>query len=130
MKRHVRSFLIPIVVLSLLTVGVGVAAAHSYSHDSRITNFRYNEEKDRFQGNVVSAKDACERNRVVRVFRQKNANDDLVASDKTNDHGFWATPDVQAHGNYYATVKRRVRTPDGNHRHVCGGDTTQTIFVE
>lgn len=115
--------------IAALLAGAALASAHDFREDSRITNFRYNEDKERFQGDVRSDRQSCEKNRVVKVFRQKNAQDQLVGEDHTNRGGFWKVPAGEVHGDFYATVKRRVQNHDDD-KHNCGGDRTGTIFVQ
>lgn len=128
MKLTVRSLFLPMLVLSSLTVGVGIAYAHDASSDSEIVNFRYNDDKERFQGKVVSERERCEGNRIVQVFEKLPGNNRLVGDDGTNDSGFFKLDDKMPKGDYYAKVLRRLREREG-HRHVCRGDRSEVITV-
>jgi hypothetical protein len=127
--RYRRKLVLPIVVLGLLTLGAGVAVAHTVRADSQIVNFRYTDANERFAGNVTSERFRCERRRTVQVFRDKPQHDQFVGEDRTTESGFWAVDDPGAHGDFYAKVLRRVVTREG-HRHVCRGDRSGTIFVQ
>jgi hypothetical protein len=116
-----------IAVVSLLTVGTGIAAAHTFRADSEVT-IRYNDDRDRFQGRVNSERPSCERNRIVVVFRDNPGQDSPVGSDRTNDNGFWAVEQNNPQGDFYARVLRRERTSEG-HTHICRGDRSETISL-
>ena len=128
MKRHAKSLLLPMLVLSLLTLGAGVAYAHVVKTDSEIVNFRYNDDKDRFQGKVVSEREGCVRNRVVQVREDLPEKNRVVGEDVTNDHGFFRVEDKNPKGDYFAKVLRKVREREG-HEHVCRSDRSDTITV-
>ncbi len=128
MKRHFKSFMLPLVAISLLTAGLGVAYAHDMRADSEIVNFRYNDDKDRFQGKVVSERQACVRNRLVQVREDLPNRNRLVGEDRTNENGFFRVADLNPRGDYFARVLRKVRTREG-HRHVCQGDRSEEITI-
>jgi len=128
--RYVRSLLVPILVLGLLTAGVGVAYAHEVKADSEITKFRYNDDKERFLGKVESERPACVRNRTVRVKEQlANGERRLVGEDETNDRGRFKVADNNPKGDFFAKVLRKVHER-GDHRHVCRKDRSDTITVD
>jgi hypothetical protein len=126
--RHIRMLVVLATVLGLLTVGAGIAAAHTFRADSEVT-IRYNDVRERFHGRVSSERPSCERNRRVVVFRDTPGQDVRIGSDRTNDNGFWALADNTAVGDFYAKVVRRERTP-GGHTHVCRAAVSPTITVE
>jgi hypothetical protein len=126
--RHIRLLAVLTAVLALLAVGAGIATAHNFRADSRVT-ITYNDAKDRFQGRVSSERPSCERNRLVVVFRDNPNQDSPVGGDRTNDNGFWAVPENNPHGEFYAKVFRRKVTRQG-HIHVCRADRSPTITVE
>ncbi len=126
--RHIKLLAVLAAVLSLLAVGAGVAAAHTFRADSEVT-ITYNDAKERFQGRVSSERPRCEKNRLVVVFRDSPGEDAPVGSDMTNDNGFWAVEAKNPRGDFYAKVFRRVRTSEG-HRHVCRAGVSPTITVE
>ena len=128
MKRNVRGLLLPLVVVSLLTAGLGVAYAHEAKTDSEIVNFRYNDDKDRFQGKVVSERERCVRNRLVQVREDLPNKNRVVGEDRTNDNGFFRVEDKNPKGDYFAKVLRKVREREG-HRHVCRADKSEEITV-
>lgn len=126
--RHIRMLVVLATGLSLLTVGAGIAAAHTVRADSEVT-IRYSDAKERFQGRVSSERPGCERNRRVVVFRDTPGQDVRIGSDRTGDNGFWAVAANNAVGDFYAKVVRRKRTPEG-HTHVCRAAVSPTITVE
>jgi len=126
--RHIKLLAVLAAVLSLLAVGVGVAAAHTFRADSEVT-ITYNDAKERFQGRVSSDRPRCVKNRLVVVFRDNPGEDAPVGSDTTNDNGFWSVEEKNARGDFYAKVLRRKQTSAG-HTHVCRADLSPTITVE
>ena len=128
MTRRTTSLLLPILVLSLLTVGVGVAVADDTFHANSRVTIHYKEGKDRFQGHVHSGKPSCERKREVKVYKDKPgcAPSQLVGTDRTNDNGLWKVSDPNAKGDFFARVQRRERNGG---THVCRGDRSGNITV-
>jgi hypothetical protein len=63
----------------------------------------------------------------VLVYRKRTGDDELVGSDRTNDHGGWSLDVERAHGRFYAKVERWQ--PDLS-LDVCRADTSRTIRVE
>ena len=116
-----------IAIVSLLTIGAGIAAAHSFRADSEVT-IRYNADRDRFQGRVISERPRCERNRMVVVFRDTPGRDQRVGADRTNQNGFWVVDDGFGRGDFYARVRRRERK-SADHTHICRADRSETITV-
>jgi hypothetical protein len=126
--------------VALLAIGAGVASAHTVRFDSS-TTFRFTDregegptdpdlEDDFFAGRITSLKPACERGRIVRVFREVvGAPDDLVTATSSEADGSWSVlHEDPGAGTYYAKVLRKDISRAG-HDHVCRPAVSQDRFV-
>jgi hypothetical protein len=117
-----------VAVVALLGMEAGVASAHSFRADSKVT-MRYNADKERFQGHVISRRAACVGFRRVVIHRATPGDDPAVGEVRSNREGFWKAGEaVNPQGDFYARVVRRVRTRD-DHSHVCRADVSRTISL-
>ena len=60
-----------------------------------------------FHGKVLSKKAACERNRMVAVYRVDPGSDGLYGSTASNARGRWSVPAGAPNGRFYAVVKQQ-----------------------
>ena len=70
-------------------------------------------QSDPFHGRVLSKKAACERNRMVAVYRVDPGSDGLFGSTTSNAQGRWSVPAGMPNGKFYAVVKQRSIGPAG-----------------
>ena len=72
-----------------------------------------------FDGRVRSKKQSCVDGRKVLLYRRKAGPDELIATVRASDEGFWFVRKKGADpGTYYAHVARKLIGPRG-HRHIC-----------
>ena len=113
--------------LALALVAVPALATHTVKINSRVT---ISSRPPAFHGHVKSPNHACEIQRKVKLFRQRNGPDKLLGKDKTNHHGRWKiVVDPLKSGAYYAKVVRRSEGAAGT-IFVCRGDRSKTIVVD
>jgi hypothetical protein len=108
-----------------IPLAVGDAAGHAFSVANQVTMSYSNGD---FHGEVVSQRNSCKVNRVVKLFKVKDGPDDLIATDTTNNNGNFRISRPQAHGTFYAKIERRVQASYG-HYHECGGDRSNNKVV-
>jgi hypothetical protein len=128
MGTRMRMMTVALAVILVVPFLVATAAwvnAHNASFDSSVS---IDYDRPNFEGRVSSERDRCERGRSVSVFKKRDGGDRLIGTDETNDDGFYSVPKAGARGRFYAVVAREVFGGYG-HRHVCEGDTSDTIRV-
>jgi hypothetical protein len=102
-------------------------AANTVKIDSRVT---ISDNAPAFHGHVKSERNACERHRKVKLYKQRHGDDKLLGKDKTNRHGRWVIKlDPLKSGAYYAKVKRREEGTAGT-IYVCRRDTSRTVVID
>ena len=122
---------IPVAVLLIaalcLTVGAGSAFAAKKFNTKVTINYQAGTYSDSFFGDVKSKKDACEKNRNVKVFRKTSGDDDLVGNDESDDDGEYSVNlgDYAENGKYYAKVPRK----ELNNNKVCKSGESDTVTV-
>ncbi len=107
-----KKFLVLLVIASLCVAGVaGMAVAKGKKGiGSRVDiNYQPGTYSDSFFGKVRSKKDACEKNRTVKVKRQAQGDDVTVGSDQTDNDGDYSVNlgDYAENGKYYAKAKKK-----------------------
>jgi len=112
------------VVIATVTVAAALVAAagssaHTESFDSTVT-IRHEDGTAKYSGRVISDRDACKRNRTIRLHTAKG---DVIAETTTNGKGRWRYEFIGQ--RYYATVTKRV-DGSGQHQHVCRADRSPT----
>ena len=122
------------VVAAVMSVSlVGVATAHTVTHDSAVTfQIKKNgSDPDTFEGRVQSDSDRCVADRLVRTKREVAEGKDVVVAETTTDaDGEYSVPtgDLEP-GTYYAVVTRKVLRMNDEHTHVCGRDVSPDRVV-
>ena len=113
------------VMAAFMSVSLGaVATAHTAKYFDVIT-FSVKEngpgDADTFEGRVISDRNRCAADRVVRIYREvKHGEDALVDKGRTNGDGEYSFPaDELKAGSYYAIAARKVLRSTDNHTHVC-----------
>lgn len=106
-------------VAALGVLAASSALAHTKHFESTIT-IREREDGLLYTGRVLSDRDACERNRRVKLFRSDGQ---FVGDTETDRRGRWSFAFVGQ--RYYATAPKRV-DGSGSHRHVCEYDRSPT----
>ncbi len=96
--------------------------------ESKIT-IGYNGNRQRFSGEVRSAKRICERGRRVFLKRdRKGDRDRTVASTVTNSRGKYRIPLPDRNGRrFYAQTPRQTVTTGGGQQIVCKGDRSRSV---
>ncbi len=74
---------------------------------------------DPFHGKVLSRKAACERDRVVAVYRVDPGPDGLYDKSRSNASGEWSIPAGMPNGRFY-TIARQRSISNGGTTLVCG----------
>ncbi len=82
----------------------GAGAAERVEVASRLTLTR----ADPFHGRVVSRKAACERGRIVEVYRVDPGPDGLYDRTTSDAQGAWSIPAGIPNGKFYAVAKQRT----------------------
>lgn len=108
--------------LSAATWTPGAAAADRVEVASRVTLAQ----ADPFHGKVVSKKAACERGRMVEVYRVDPGPDGLFDSTTTDAQGKWSIPAGMPNGKFYAVAKQRSIDAPGKNL-VCRRATSQKV---
>ena len=117
-----------VVCAGLAVAGIASAVASASSvvkYDSEVT---ISSHAPAFHGRVKSEKNACERHRKVKLYKQRHGPDKLLGKDKTNRHGKWEVKDRLRPGFFYAKVVRRVKGTAPN-RFVCRGSRSLGVLV-
>lgn len=121
---RIRSAL-PLAAAALATVPLGAVSATAAG--SATTAVTIKAAGTDLYGTVTSARDACERNRTVHLYKQigtRGGGDDVrVAQDTTevaNGVGQWSTGNTGMAGRFYAKVKKTT---------TCRGAVSPTIKV-
>jgi hypothetical protein len=125
-RRFSRVAAVVALSVAAIPMGAGDAVGHAFTAPSQVT---MNYSGNAFRGEVVSQRTSCKRNRQVKLFKQKNGPDQLIATDTTNNNGNWRINRPQANGNFYAKIERRVQASYAHH-HECGGDTSNVKHVD
>jgi hypothetical protein len=114
-------------VLAVAAVAVPAFATNVVKFDSKVT---ISSKPPAFHGHVKSDKSACEKQRKVKLFKQRQGSDKLLGKDKSNNRGKWEVEvDPLKSGAYYAKVVRRKEGTAGT-IFVCRGDTSKTVVVD
>jgi hypothetical protein len=114
-------------LVALLVVAVPALATRTVKINSRVT---ISSNAPAFHGQVKSNNFACERQRKVKLFKQRSGPDKLLGKDKSNNHGKWKiVVDPLKSGAYYAKLKRREEGTAGT-IFVCRGDRSKTVVVD
>ncbi len=122
-----------IAVVGALAVGGSLAAAHTNNIPVTINisgaepNFS---DVERYTGQILAAKPACERGRKVTLHRQEPGGAVKVAEATSTQAGTFkvGTPGAElASGTYFTKVKRETLRNDGPHRHVCLPDKSNNV---
>ena len=112
---------------------VAVAPAHTAKYFDVITLKMKKNGKgvDTFEGKVISKRNRCEADRLVRIKREVAGEKDvLVGKDSTHADGTYSTPAGDpAAGTYYAVATREVLRKSGEHKHVCKRATSNELTV-
>jgi hypothetical protein len=115
------------VVSAAAIAAVPAMATNTVKIDSRVT---ISDNPPAFHGHVKSQRNACERHRKVKLYKQRHGDDKLLGKDKTNRHGRWVIEvDPLRSGAYYARVKRREEGTAGT-IYVCRHDTSRTVVID
>jgi hypothetical protein len=113
-------------VAAMLLAGPGTASAHDASFKTETSFGFYNGTPDAFLGEVSSPKAACERGRVVKVFRQRPGPDRLIGAIRSDSYAQWTVERTVPAGKYYAKVLKKRIAPR-SHRHVCRAYRSSTL---
>ena len=92
--------------------------------------FRYDRNGDppAFKGAVVSDRNECTQNRLVKIKRVKPGRDATVAKDRSNAKGnYVAVKEHIRRGKYYARTAQVTKTSDGGATLVCVGARSTTV---
>jgi hypothetical protein len=105
MSLKVRKTTILLIVgVMLVTLASSAAlAAGRVEVSSRVTL----EQDYAFHGNVLSKREACERNRTVAVYQVRPGVDGLYDTTKSNAEGEWEILAGAPNGEFYAVAKAR-----------------------
>jgi hypothetical protein len=102
-------------------------ATNTVKIESRVT---ISDNPPAFHGHVRSQRNACERNRKVKLYKQRRGADRLLGNDETNHRGRWVIAvEPLKSGAYYAKVKRREEGTAGT-IYVCRRDTSRTVVID
>lgn len=112
-----------IVALVLAVAMAGPASAHKVSFHTKLKARGVIGPPYEIKGKVSSPRDACERNRTIKVFH-KDANDtQQVGTERTNGRGkftFTFGPEQPVPGDeWIVKLRKQVLRRGGGHRHVC-----------
>jgi hypothetical protein len=114
-------------LVALAVVAIPALATQTVKINSRVT---ISTNAPAFHGQVKSKNFACERQRKVKLFKQRSGPDKLLGKDKSNNHGKWKiVVDPLKSGAYYAKLKRREEGTAGT-IFVCRGDRSKTVVVD
>jgi hypothetical protein len=106
---------------------VPALATNTVKIDSRVT---ISERPPNFHGHVRSKRNACERDRKVKLYKQRKGPDKLLGKDETNHRGRWVVEVAPLKsGAYYAKVNRREEGTAGT-IYVCRHDTSRTVVID
>jgi hypothetical protein len=114
-------------LVALVVVAVQALATQTVKINSRVT---ISSNAPAFHGQVKSNKSACERQRRVKLFKQRSGPDKLLGKDNSNHRGKWKiVVDPLKSGAYYAKLKRRSEGTAGT-IFVCRGDRSKVVAVD
>jgi hypothetical protein len=100
----------------IMVVAALPAGAHGFS--ARTQAKIHDGGPDGAQGEVSSRNASCAANRMVRLFREQDGDDQLFGTDRTDRRGMWDVDAALIAGMYYVIVPRRHLRSDG-HDHDC-----------
>ena len=127
------------VTIAAVTLGAGIASAHTIRFDSNLTahftevagapDISGPAGRDYFSGRVTSPKPACKANRLVRVYR-KVPGPDPSAATRTNSDGRWRIESEDPpNDTYYAKTPKKVLRNTAAHTHICKRARSQDFVV-
>ena len=123
-----RAAVLAFAALPAATVAaVPAVATNTVKIDSRVT---ISDNPPAFHGHVRSQRNACERDRKVKLYKQRRGPDRLLGKDQTNHRGRWVIAvEPLKSGAYYAKVRRREEGTAGT-IYVCRHDTSRTVVID
>jgi hypothetical protein len=126
-RFHRRLAVVVCVAAGVAIAAIPALATQTVKIDSKVT---ISSNAPAFHGQVKSDKFACERQRKVKLFRQRFGPDKLLGKDKSNNHGKWKiVVDPLKSGAYYAKLVRREEGTAGT-IFVCRGDRSKTVVID
>ena len=112
-----------------------MAVAHVVRHDSTVT-IGYHDHgvgDDTMDGQVHSARQACESFRFVRIKEVTPGRDKTAGAGFTNFNGHYSIEHKEfgeyERGEYYARAVKEVRRRNASHAHICRADNSGTVIV-
>jgi hypothetical protein len=112
MRSSLRNLLVLVAVVALAacTAAVALGAATTKAP----TRIRFNKAVE-FRGRVLSRQHACERSRVLEIYKVKEGDDRLIGTPLSGHHGGWTYPlEPKPSGTFYVKADRvRIRSDEG-----------------
>jgi hypothetical protein len=130
---EVRIRVAAVVAASLVALGAGVASAATVKYNTAFQQFKFKSDGSggEFKGKLASRKEACIKQRKVKLIRKSSGNEKKLGSDKTNGNGKWdidLSGGQLKNGKYFAEVTKKDLGGDGE-KQVCLSEKSGKIEI-